>query len=56
MPQYIVTGRFVFSGTALIEAHNIADAKKAFDEGKFEFDASNASCIDWERYHIEADD
>lgn len=49
MKQWIIHGRFVFDGNALVEAQNPEEAIKKFDEGDFEFDHPTASCCDWEK-------
>ena len=53
LKQFIVHGRFVFDGHALVEAENEEAAARKFDDGEFEFDAPTASCCDWERHKIE---
>lgn len=47
--QWIVNGRFVFDGHAIVEAETEEEAKQKFDTGEFEFDEPTASMCDWER-------
>ena len=49
MAQWIVHGRFAFDGHALVEAETEQEAIAKFNSGDFEFDASTASCCDWEK-------
>jgi hypothetical protein len=49
MAQWIVHGRFVFDGHALVEAETEQEAIAKFNSGDFEFDAPTASCCDWEK-------
>ena len=55
--QWIVNGRFVFDGHAVVDAENEQEAISKFDSGDFEFDHPTASLCDWERHgKIEATD
>lgn len=50
MAQWIINGRFVFDGHAVVEAESAEEAKEKFDKGDFEFDHPTASCSDWGRH------
>lgn len=49
MAQWIVSGRFIFDGHALVEAETAEEAKSKFDSGDFEFDHAAAAICDWEK-------
>lgn len=49
MAQWMIQGRFTFTGEAIVEAESAEDANRKFDEGDLELMMPAASMIDWER-------
>lgn len=53
MKEFLFHGRFIFDGSAFVEAADEDEARQKFNAGDFEFDHNAASLADWEARKVE---